>query len=280
MGRVDRLGSPNSIVFGINFWPSANINSYLNLQNRIEQRMATMKLAGAEVHHEFSESFKLMAEDATLEAQQQAKMLAQMQSTWDDIEVNDHSLGFDDLSLEVFRQELLAELRSREAFYRAMPRGVYTGFKAIAGICPQSGIIALLGHPAKKSSQQPYTGYELIYINAHGQNVLLNQKDVLQVLNQHKDQVREVEKAIDHGDSAATQTLANMLHSWLKNQAVTEELQADGTVKVTAGKAALEMLKNIKQGHSKAIAQAQTEAAPSVKFDADNMDLIVWFVVS
>ena len=57
MGRIDRLGSPNNKIFGINFWPSNNINSYLNLQGRIEQRMAAMKLAGAEVDHQFSDTF-------------------------------------------------------------------------------------------------------------------------------------------------------------------------------------------------------------------------------
>jgi SNF2 family DNA or RNA helicase len=63
MGRIDRLGSPNEQIFGINFWPSDNINSYLNLQGRIEQRMAAMKLAGSEVDHQFSDSFAKMAHD-------------------------------------------------------------------------------------------------------------------------------------------------------------------------------------------------------------------------
>ncbi|HMY01423.1 MAG TPA: hypothetical protein PKC44_16750, partial [Agitococcus sp.] len=190
------------------------------------------------------------------------------------------SLGFDDLSLEVFRQELLAELRSREAFYKAMPRGVYTGFKGLADICPQSGIVALLGYPTKKSASQPYKGYELIYINEHGQNVLQNQKEVLQALNQHKDEVRYVEQPIDHGDSQAAQKLADILQRWLKLQTVTEEVHEDGTVQVTAGKAALDMLKNIRQGNTQAIAKAKTEAAPIAKFDAANMDLIAWFIVS
>jgi hypothetical protein len=53
MGRIDRLGSPNKKIYGINFWPSNNINSYLDLQGRIEQRMAAMKLAGSEVNLEF-----------------------------------------------------------------------------------------------------------------------------------------------------------------------------------------------------------------------------------
>lgn len=66
MGRIDRLGSPNSKIFGINFWPSNNINSYLDLQGRIEQRMAAMQLAGSEVHLDFSDTFKEMAEDENL----------------------------------------------------------------------------------------------------------------------------------------------------------------------------------------------------------------------
>ncbi|MCK5535500.1 MAG: DEAD/DEAH box helicase family protein, partial [Bacteroidales bacterium] len=70
MGRIDRLGSPNTKIFGINFWPSNNINSYLNLQGRIEQRMAAMQLAGSEVHLDFSDTFKEMATDEKLENRQ------------------------------------------------------------------------------------------------------------------------------------------------------------------------------------------------------------------
>ncbi|MCB0541797.1 MAG: SWF/SNF helicase family protein, partial [Bacteroidetes bacterium] len=94
MGRIDRLGSPNSKIFGINFWPSNNINSYLDLQGRIEQRMAAMQLAGSEVHLDFSDTFKEMAEDENLENRMKARMIEQMQTSWDDIEVNEQGLGF------------------------------------------------------------------------------------------------------------------------------------------------------------------------------------------
>ncbi|MBT9440022.1 MAG: DEAD/DEAH box helicase family protein, partial [Desulfobacterales bacterium] len=109
MGRIDRLGSPNKKIFGINFWPSNNINTYLNLQGRIEQRMAAMKLAGAEVDHQFSETFAEMIHDESLDQKMSARMMKQMETTWDDIEVTDEGLGFDDLSLERYRQDLLEE---------------------------------------------------------------------------------------------------------------------------------------------------------------------------
>lgn len=81
MGRIDRLGSPNDTIFGINFWPSNNINAYLNLQGRIEQRMAAMTLAGSEVQMEFTDTFKEMAEDEDLENRLKARMLEQMETT-------------------------------------------------------------------------------------------------------------------------------------------------------------------------------------------------------
>jgi hypothetical protein len=56
-----------------------------------------------------------MAEDENLEQKQKARMLEQMQSSWDEIDT-EKSLGFDDFSLETFRQELLEELRRTNSF--------------------------------------------------------------------------------------------------------------------------------------------------------------------
>ena len=184
MGRIDRLGSPNSKIFGINFWPSNNINSYLDLQGRIEQRMAAMQLAGSEVQLDFSDTFKAMAEDENLENRMNARMIEQMQTSWDDIEVNEQGLGFNDLSLEKYRQDLLEEYNSNSEKYSRMPKGVYTGFKAVHESCSENGIIALLGYPSKppKVQNHIYQTYDLIYINQDGKPVLLNQKEVLDAL--------------------------------------------------------------------------------------------------
>src|SRR5690606_31021582 len=49
MGRIDRLGSPNlkDGIFGINFWPSTDIDGYINLREKVENRIAAIRLAGA-----------------------------------------------------------------------------------------------------------------------------------------------------------------------------------------------------------------------------------------
>lgn len=281
MGRIDRLGSPNSKIFGINFWPSTNINTYLNLQGRIEQRMAAMKLAGSEVHLDFSDTFKEMAEDENLEMKQKAKMLEQMQSSWDEIDT-EKTLGFDDFSLETFRQELLEELRKNEHFYKSLPNGIYTGFVANPYVCKQEGLIALLGYPSKtaKSTKFVYRGYELIYIDYSGKSVFLNQKEVLDALAKHKEEVRNVPKAIDQGEPKSIENLSMALSIWLKSQAIEEEVQEDGTVKQKMGKASLDLLNKLKTGGKSTVQKLKDEGSASKKFSKENFDLITWFIVS
>jgi ERCC4-related helicase len=282
MGRIDRLGSPNDRIFGVNFWPSNNINSYLDLQGRIEQRMAAMQLAGSEVHLDFSETFKEMAEDENLENRMKARMLEQMQTSWDDIEVNENGLGFNDLSLEKYRQDLLEEFNSNSDKYTRMPKGVYTGFKSVNEICSEKGIIALLGYPSKppKVQNHIYQSYDLIYINAQGEPVLLNQKDVLDALTLHKDETRYIPSAIDKGEEKSIQQLVFSIKTWLNNQATEEEKQEDGSVKKKMGAEAKDLLSKIKIGDKDALKRVNQNVKVTDKFQVDNFDLITWFLVS
>jgi ERCC4-related helicase len=282
MGRIDRLGSPNKKIFGVNFWPSNNINSYLDLQGRIEQRMAAMQLAGSEVQLEFSDTFKEMAEDEDLENRMKARMMEQMQTSWDDIEINEQGLGFNDLSLEKYRQDLLEEYNSTAEKYSRMPKAVYTGFKSINNCCSQNGIIALLGYPSKphKVLNHKYQTYDLIYINQNGNPVLLNQKEVLDALTIHKDEARFIPPTIDKGEEKAIQNLADAIQTWLKNQAVEEEKQEDGTIKKKMGAEAKDLLSKIKTGDKDALKRINQNLKVSDKFKADNFDLITWFLVT
>lgn len=282
MGRIDRLGSPNKKVYSINFWPSDNINNYLNLQGRIEQRMAAMKLAGSEVDNQFSDTFKEMAYDESLDQKMRNRMMEQMQVTLDDIEVNDQSLGFNDLSLEQYRQDLLTEFLNNKDKYSDLPKGLYTGFKADKTICPEPGLIALLGSPSKppKVLNHQYSVYDLIYINKEGEELLLNQKDVLEALTHHKDNERFVPYQVDWGEEESINELVQSLKKWLDKQAVQEEKQEDGTIKKTMGKKALDILSKLRKGDKKTISTIKQNVKVNEKFQLNNFDLIAWFLVT
>jgi len=282
MGRIDRLGSPNKYIYGVNFWPSNNINTYLNLQGRIEERMATMKLAGAEVDHNFTETFKEMSHDEELDNKMKARMIEQMLKTWDDIEVNDSGLSFNNLSLEEFRQDLFHDLKLDEHKYKNMPKGVFTGFKGDDKVSKEKGLIALLGYPAKpqKTQDYKYLTHELIYIDNDGKQVLLNRKEVLDVLKFHKENERFVPKEVDAGEEIALKKLSDSIGFWLKAQAVSEEVNADGVVESKMGKEALSIIQGLKTGNKSAKERIKQNINVSDKFKTENFDLITWFLIS
>ena len=282
MGRIDRLGSPNEQIFGINFWPSNNINSYLDLQGRIERRMTAMKLAGSEVDHQFSDSFAKMAHDEDFDRKMNDLMIRQMQTTLDDIEVSYQGLGFDSLSLERYRQDLLAEFNRDKDKYRQMPKGVYTGFVGDVATGDRNGIVALLGYPAKPSKKldHQYQVFDLIYIDKSGKLVLNNQKEVLDFLNVNKDQERFVPDAVDRGESKAIAELVNALKSWLSSQAVQTEVMDDGTVKETMGNETLRVLQGLKKGNKVAIERIKQNVTVDGKYQLNNFDLITWVLVT
>ena len=282
-GRIDRLGSPNEYIFGVNFWPTDNINAYLDLQKRIERRMSAMKLAGAEVPARFSKSFEEMNEGDLLETMQKERMMRQMQDSWDDIEVAEEQFGFDDLSLEKFRQDLLGELKKTQDFYENMPKGVFSGFIRNPEILPADGIIALFGLPTKKSGhdQSRYPRYEIAYTDMNGKTVLENQKEILEILSQEikNNPPRQLPDGVDIGEAAPLEQIAAALRTWIKSRATEEVVLEDGTVKAVMGESLLDKMKRLKAGDKSAVAETKAEGRAAEFYDPENCDLIAWLVV-
>lgn len=282
-GRIDRLGSPNEYIFGINFWPTDNINNYLDLQKRIERRMAAMKLAGAEVPARFSKTFEDMNDGDLLETMQKERMMKQMQISWDDIEVAEEQFGFDDLSLEKFRQDLLGELKKTQDFYQNMPKGVFSGFIRNPEVLPADGIIALFGLPSKKSGldQSRYPRYEVAYCDFLGKSVLENQKEILESLSQEikNNPPRQLPDGVDTAETATIEKIASALRIWVKSRAIEEIVLEDGTVKTVMGESIKDKLKRLKSGDKTAVSETKTEGNVIEFYTPDNCDLIAWIVV-
>ncbi|MBV6439222.1 MAG: RNA polymerase-associated protein RapA [Saprospiraceae bacterium] len=282
-GRIDRLGSPNDHIFGINFWPTDNINAYLDLQGRIERRMAAMKLAGAEVPDRFSKTFEAMNDGDLLESMQKKRMMEQMQVSWEDIEVGEEQFGFDDLSLEKFRQDLLGELKKTQDFYLNMPKGVFSGFIRNPEILPADGIVALFGFPAKKSGhdQSRYPRYEVVYCDFQGKSLLENQKEILEMLSQEikTNPPRQLPDGIDAAEVAPLEKITTALRRWVKSRATEEIVQADGSVKTVMGESMKDKLKRLKSGDKTATEEIKTEGDAAEFYTPENSDLIAWLVV-
>ncbi len=163
-----------------------------------------------------------------------------------------------------------------------MPKGVYTGFTAEKDICGKPGLIALLGYPAKppKIIDHDYKSCDLIYVDFQGNQVLLNQKEVLDALAFHKEKVRYVPDNIDKGEEEAIQKLFIAINSWLERQAIDEDIQPDGTIKKKIGREAKDILSKLKSGDSSAVKRIKQNLIVTDKYKPNNFDLLTWFLVS
>ena len=281
VGRIDRLGSPNQEVFTVNFWPAPNINEYLNLQTRIEKRMAAMKIIGSEDIKDFTENYGNIAIDTDLEERQNQKMLEQMQDSIEELET-EKSFGFDDLSLEMYRQDLALELENRLNHYLQLPNGIFSGVAFAEAIENEQkeGIIALLGSPVRKAKQKKaYQQLKLIYVDAQGKEILVNEKEILHYLSQQKNAPRYGCEKLDIGDPEEVKHYANALAQWFEHQQANTVVDEEGHTKKVAGKASLDMLDQLSKGKKTAIEEMKNTQTMSTKYNKDNWDLITWLIV-
>ncbi len=281
VGRIDRLGSPNQEVFTVNFWPAPNINEYLNLQTRIEKRMAAMKIIGSEDIKDFTENYANIAIDTDLEERQNKKMLEQMQDSIEELET-EKSFGFDDLSLEMYRQDLALELENRLNYYLQLPNGIFSGVAFAEAIENEQkeGIIALLGSPIRKAKQKKaYQQLKLVYVDTQGKEILINEKEILHYLSRQKNAPRYGCEKLDIGDQEEVKHYANALAQWFEHQQANTIVDEDGHTKKVAGKASLDMLDQLSKGKKTAIEEMKNTQTMSAKYNKDNWDLITWLIV-
>jgi hypothetical protein len=74
--------------------------------------------------------------------------------------------------------------------------------------------------------------------------------------------------------------LVSALKAWLDNQAVDEQIMEDGTVKKVMGAEAKDLLSKLRKGDKNALSRVKQNIKVEEKFQLDNFDLIIWFLVT
>ena len=126
-GRIDRLGSRNQQVAMVNFWPTANLDCYLDLKNRVEARMALVDVAATGLDDPLNQNDQ--TEDAhtdtvEMELAFRDKQLTRMRDEILDIEETDDSIGLSDLTLDDFLADLLRYIQQNRAELETAPLGI------------------------------------------------------------------------------------------------------------------------------------------------------------
>jgi superfamily II DNA or RNA helicase len=264
MGRIDRLGSPNQTISGVNFWPGEDLEDYLKLRNRVEHRLASMLLVGGEVI-EVSEKLAQLRSDNPLLPEQEKKMYSMMQETWDGIDAGPGTFGLNDLSLDAFRQELLEELNQERKKYEGMPNGVFSGVHLrqdlfVNGLPP--GMIALLGYPRRLEMAEDwkYEEHYLAYADPAGKQHLLTRQESLQILRDHKMETTYLSEGLKKLNKKRLDELQGWMEGWMDRKSG------------RAGNDAVQGLFNVKP----TIPKTAEDEALEKKFKLENFDLIAW----
>jgi SNF2 family DNA or RNA helicase len=163
-GRIDRIGSLNRTVQMVNFWPTPDLNKYINLRNRVEARMALVDLTATGADNVLADPNN--NDDL---ADYRDKQLLRLQNEILDLEDFDETISLTDFSLDDFRVDLSKYLEQQHERLRKEPIGLYAvvdhSWAGSEHVKP--GVIFCLRQRASDTSRErinPLDPFYLVYI--------------------------------------------------------------------------------------------------------------------
>jgi SNF2 family DNA or RNA helicase len=186
-GRCDRIGSRNEAIQLINFWPTKNLDNYINLKHRVEGRMALVDVSATQEDNLLQQELEdLITEDLRYRDRQ----LKRLRDEVLDLEDLDETISLTEFNLDDFRIELLKFLEANRQALEDAPFGLYTVVPSFSDLVTtiQPGVIYCLRQKAKSVDHSsgerinPLQPFYLVYVHNDG-NVRLNFVHPKQVLN-------------------------------------------------------------------------------------------------
>lgn len=177
-GRIDRIGSKNDVVQLVNFWPNISLDDYINLKNRVENRMLLVDATAT------GEDNVLTNESAELEYRK--KQLEKLQTEVVDLEEMNTGISITDLGLNDFRMDLVSYI-DKNGPLDGVPNGMHSVCKSDPSKEIKSGAIFVLKNRNNainiENTNQLHPFY-LVYISNDGDIISnhLNVKSTLDTL--------------------------------------------------------------------------------------------------
>ncbi len=162
-GRIDRLGSRNRQVAMTNFWPTRELERYLDLRNRVEARMALADAAATGLDDPLDR--EQGEEAARRELAFRNRQLQRLRDEILDGEQAQDGVAMSDLTLDDFVADLLRYVETNRAALEAAPFGIYA---VAAG--PHPGAIFCLRHKTGPGERavNPLQPWFLVHVRADG----------------------------------------------------------------------------------------------------------------
>lgn len=175
-GRVDRIGSPNSSIQLVNYWPDISLDEYINLKERVESRMMIADVSATGDDNVLS----AQANDVSYRKEQLRRLQEEV------VELEDLKTGVSitDLGLNDFRMDLLNYVRSHGELSNA-PNGMHAVVPAQLEMGLRPGVIFTLRNRKSGVNLDQHNRlhpYYLVYINREGE-VIHDHSEVKRLLD-------------------------------------------------------------------------------------------------
>ena len=158
-GRVDRIGSRNACIQLVNFWPDVELDEYLKLKDRVENRMRGLVLAS-------TGDDDYVNEDEKGDLEYRTEQLRRMQTEVVDLEDVNGGVSITDLGLNEFRMDLVA-------YHKANPEidHLPAGINAVVEGDEPGYAFVLRNVKASVAGQgrNPLHPFYLVYVNDAGE---------------------------------------------------------------------------------------------------------------
>lgn len=172
-GRIDRIGSKNSVIQLVNFWPDLTLDEYINLKTRVETRMKIVDMTATADDN--------LLDDNQKDLEYRKAQLQKLKDEVVDIEEMNTGISIMDLGLNEFRLDLLEYVKENGQL-DATPFGLHAVVKASKD-CP-CGVIYILknrNNNVNIDNQNCLHPFYMVYIAEDGTVVCnhLNPKNML-----------------------------------------------------------------------------------------------------
>lgn len=173
-GRVDRIGSRNSQIQLVNFWPDMDLDEYINLKGRVETRMkiSVMTSTGDD---------DLINPEEKGDLEYRKQQLKRLQEEVVDIEDMSSGISIMDLGLNEFRLDLLEYVKNHGDLDKK-PKGMHAVVPATDEL-PEGVVFILknINNSVNIDNQNRIHPFYMVYIGTDGEVICdyLNPKKML-----------------------------------------------------------------------------------------------------
>lgn len=180
-GRIDRLGSKNSQIQLINFWPNMELDEYINLEARVSGRMVLLDISATGEENLIESGSESEKSKEMNDLEYRRKQLQQLQEAVVDLEDMSGGVSITDLTLNDFRMDLSGFMNNKDRLseLERAPYGLYSAVNIDAGLAAEGvkpGVVFCLKNirsgkdAVQVDDSYPLAPYFLVYVAVNAES--------------------------------------------------------------------------------------------------------------